>query len=122
MTPDLLLDSMDCDGIEKALLWVDGVEVVPQLSSGGVRQSDKNPAHFVVALNDYHENMHDLLETFVHEVLHIVLFASLPLADQEKCHDKIREIAVRLATEHKERVHLILSRYLSEEKLKAMTQ
>ena len=122
MTPYLLLDSIDCDGIEKALLFVDGVEVVPLLSSGGgVRQSAKNPKHFVIVLNDYHKDTEELLETFVHEVLHIVLFVSFPLADHEEHHPKIREIAAQSVKGHHKRIRFIVSHYLSEEKFRQMT-
>lgn len=119
-TPYQLLDSVGCNELKQAFLWIDGVEVKPLISAGGVRPSEIIHGHFVVMLNDYHENTQELLKTFVHELLHIILFVSFPCADHEEHHAKIREISTFLVENHTARVQNLLLRYIPKEKLGQM--
>lgn len=122
MTPDQLLNSVDCVDLEKALAWVDEVKALPLLSSGGVQKSEKIENHFVIVLGeDPHGSMQALLETFVHEILHIILFVSFPLADHEAHHERIREVSAQLAKVHGKRVQFLLLRYLPSELVRKMS-
>ena len=120
MTIDQLLDSIGCDELEQAFRWIDSVEVVPIISAGGVRPSEKISGHFIVCLNDYHASSQELLETFVHEILHTIISVSFPLADHEEHHPKIREVSAHLAAAHRKRIRFLLSRHVSDEPLRAM--
>lgn len=120
MTAHQLLDSIGCNELEQTFRWIDSVEVVPMISAGGVRQSDTNCAHFVVTLNDCHKNTEELLETFVHELLHVILFVSFPCANHEDHHAKIREASASLVENHTATVQHLLLRYIPKEKLEQM--
>lgn len=122
MTPDQLLISVDYSEIEKSLVWVDEVKTMPLFSAGGVRKSEID-SHFVIVLcEDPHGSTQELLETFVHEILHIILFMSFPLADHEEYHPRIREVSVRLAIKNRVKLMSLLSRYLSSATIQNMVR
>ena len=98
--------------------FVAGVEIKPLLNSaGGVEQSDTATSRFVIVVGDYHEDRVDLLKTFVHEVLHILLFIRFRITGQEDYHSEIRRISDQLAKLYKEELWQILAGYVPESTL-----
>lgn len=114
--PSCVLKAVDLLQIQEMLRFFVPRVAIKALafSAGGVEQEDASVNTFVIVLADYHKSRTDLLTTFVHEILHILLFIRFPRADQECFHSQIVMVSDQLAKMHEKELWQLLISYVSE--------